>query len=242
MKYSNAGHCYPLIGKNFAYDFLKNSEAFISEYTKDCSYNIFEYQLEPFDKLLLYTDGIYEWKDNNKFFGFKSFKEYFIYNDLNKPTLDALVEKSYRHDDNHDDVSYILMKINKVMEKSLLSTLNNLDAAQDFLYYEVKKLVADRSKFSKIVQASSEMIINAFEHGNKYDESKYAHVSLRYNENALEINICDEGDGFNWRDKLNMQCVSPDSVRGRGIYITNHYSKRMLYNEKGNEVTLKFII
>jgi anti-sigma regulatory factor (Ser/Thr protein kinase) len=128
------------------------------------------------------------------------------------------------------------------MEKSLPSTLNNLDAAQDFLYYEVKKLVADSGMFSKIVQASSEMIINAFEHGNKFDESKYAYVSLRYNQNVLEIKIRDEGKGFKWMDKLNMQCVSPDSVRGRGIYITNHYSEKMLYNEKGNEVTLKFII
>ena len=61
LVYVNAGHNPPLIkhGDN-DYEYLKNKSGFLLAGFEFSKYKKFEYQLQPGDKLLLYTDGVTE--------------------------------------------------------------------------------------------------------------------------------------------------------------------------------------
>lgn len=111
-----------------------------------------------------------------------------------------------------------------------------------------------------------EMIMNAVEHGNcgiTYEE-KTAHleangdiiplirekcadpgigekrvsITYRIGEEHSEFTIADEGDGFDWRSRMDDESVNL-AQHGHGIRMTNHYIQNLRYNEKGNEVSFE---
>ena len=49
--------------------------------------------------------------------------------------------------------------------------------------------------------------------------------------------IKDEGKGFDWRSRINVDYT--EATHGRGIALSKSFVKRMKYNEKGNEVALE---
>lgn len=56
----------------------------------------------------------------------------------------------------------------------------------------------------------------------------------------LRYRIVDEGKGFNWRSLLRRSqdgCPSED-VNGRGIFLARSFFPDLIYNERGNEVTI----
>ena len=113
-----------------------------------------------------------------------------------------------------------------------------------------------------------EMLMNAVEHGNcsiSYQEKaewlnshgdildlirqktqdpevrrRKVHFSYRITPERSYYTIRDEGDGFDWRSRLN----NPDQGRnlelhGRGIVMTGVYAQKLRYNEAGNEVSFE---
>jgi anti-sigma regulatory factor (Ser/Thr protein kinase) len=122
------------------------------------------------------------------------------------------------------------------------------------------------SEIQKIRIGISEILTNAIEHGNlsisgdekfrateagtymelieerlndpNYKDRKVL-VEININKDILKINIEDSGDGFNISE------VEPSNnpedllkLHGRGILITKMYFDEVLYNKKGNKVTL----
>jgi CheY-like chemotaxis protein/anti-sigma regulatory factor (Ser/Thr protein kinase) len=111
-----------------------------------------------------------------------------------------------------------------------------------------------------------EIITNAVEHGNlgiSFEEKNAAihqgrladliaermqderrrqrrvFIDSRLTPELFEITIRDEGDGFDWR---NLPEVAPESLlafNGRGILLTKIYFDEVVFNEAGNEVTLR---
>jgi len=75
-------------------------------------------------------------------------------------------------------------------------------------------------KFINLQIASSEALVNAIVHGNKENESKKVFIDIITTENALELRIKDEGEGFEMEklpdptDESNLY-----KEHGRGIYI-----------------------
>ena len=60
---ANAGHEYPAIMKNGVFSLLKDKHGFVVGGMKQSKYTEYEIQLEPGDKLFLYTDGVPEATD-----------------------------------------------------------------------------------------------------------------------------------------------------------------------------------
>ena len=60
---ANAGHEYPAIMKNGVFKLLKDKHGFVVGGMKQSKYTEYEIQLEPGDKLFLYTDGVPEATD-----------------------------------------------------------------------------------------------------------------------------------------------------------------------------------
>ncbi len=111
-----------------------------------------------------------------------------------------------------------------------------------------------------------EMITNAVEHGNlgiSFEDKSAAIQNGRFAElvaermrdgersrrrvfitshltpELFEVTVRDEGEGFNWRK---LPEVAPENLlafNGRGILLTRIYFDEVVFNEKGNEVTLR---
>jgi CheY-like chemotaxis protein/anti-sigma regulatory factor (Ser/Thr protein kinase) len=111
-----------------------------------------------------------------------------------------------------------------------------------------------------------EMVMNALEHGNlgitfaekskAIDDGRLGDliaergrvsdaagrtvaISSSLTRDLFEITIRDQGAGFDWRS---LPTVAPEnllSFNGRGIFLTKIYFDEVLYNDSGNEVTLR---
>jgi len=99
--------------------------------------------------------------------------------------------------------------------------------------------VADRDVFS-IVMALEEALINAMKHGNQFDPTKKVHVSYRLDAAGFEVQIRDEGPGFNPEDVPDP--TDFDMVErpcGRGLLMMRYYMNEVRYNEAGNVVFMQ---
>ena len=84
-----------------------------------------------------------------------------------------------------------------------------------------------------------EMIINAIEHGNDFDEQKLVQVEVSICEHSICIIIQDEGSGFDCQQQLNKELedlVLADE--GRGLLIVDKIYDEVQFNESGNQVYL----
>lgn len=116
--------------------------------------------------------------------------------------------------------------------------------------------------------ALTEMLLNSIEHGNcqiTFDEKadwlrRGEDIAdlIRHKDSDPEINrkrvtfeyslesskgrfiICDEGEGFDWRNYINADIVKDVyGLNGRGILMAKVVSNNLSYNEKGNEVSFE---
>ncbi len=84
-----------------------------------------------------------------------------------------------------------------------------------------------------------ELLVNAIEHGNKQDGGKTAAVDLVLTDSFYKFVITDQGEGFNWRNRIHRELeLDGDSERGRGIIMTRMMTDYLGYNERGNRVTM----
>ncbi|MBB5225876.1 CarD family transcriptional regulator [Treponema ruminis] len=124
--------------------------------------------------------------------------------------------------------------------------------------------ISDGERFS-LQMTFSELVTNALEHGNleiDYDtksdwlnkggnmiqlirerakDPRYAkrRIKISYNigRTTSQFSIADDGNGFNWRERLAKAEADESMLHGRGISLSKSVVQSMTYNEKGNEVT-----
>lgn len=97
---------------------------------------------------------------------------------------------------------------------------------------------ADHDLFA-IKLALEEALVNAVKHGNKLDPSKRVTVQYRCTPERLDVSIEDQGAGFK-------PCEVPDCTaeenlevnHGRGILLMRAYMSNVVYNARGNKVSL----
>ncbi len=82
-----------------------------------------------------------------------------------------------------------------------------------------------------------EALTNAVFHGNRNDPAKEVFFTLEAEPHLLRIQVEDQGQGFNWRDKV-LAPLEPTAKRGRGLTILQTFSRSARYNEKGNVLTV----
>ena len=90
-----------------------------------------------------------------------------------------------------------------------------------------------------------EALNNAVDHSGEKKSGQLIDITLKIDENLLELTINDHGVGFDWRMKME-QIISPflvnDKITGRGLFIINRYSDEINFNESGNILTIKKIV
>jgi serine/threonine-protein kinase RsbW len=88
--------------------------------------------------------------------------------------------------------------------------------------------------------ALEEALVNAIEHGNNLDATKFVHVQCRLSDDLMQIEVSDQGNGFdpdNLPDPTDRQ--HREIPGGRGVLLMRRFMDRVQFNEKGNAVLLE---
>ena len=87
--------------------------------------------------------------------------------------------------------------------------------------------------------ALSEALANAMLYGNGGDAAKEVSVRVLFGRTAIEMEVADEGDGFDPGDLPDP--TAPERVtrpEGRGIYLIQRLVDEVRFNEKGNAICM----
>jgi sigma-B regulation protein RsbU (phosphoserine phosphatase) len=246
--YSKAGHNPPywMHGETLEIEELDANGFFVGMFDI-VNYEEKKIRLLPKDKIILFTDGIVEaMNDRNEEYGPERFIE---------------IIRKYHYFDARSLVDKILMDVEAFVAGAPQSddlTLMILNAA-DFEYSrmtiesDAKSTVATAEFFGALAEKNpdshlnpfevmmiiDEIVMNAIEHGNKFDPEKKVHLTYVFNEYKFELTVLDEGEGF----KVNNVFATHEKLslydkRGRGILIIKNLVDRIEYNKEGNEVRI----
>jgi anti-sigma regulatory factor (Ser/Thr protein kinase) len=104
-----------------------------------------------------------------------------------------------------------------------------------------------------LAMAFRELLMNAIEHGGKFDPQKYVEISYVRTRRAVALRIKDPGEGFSLQEIPHAAIMNPpdeplrhltyreaENLRpgGFGVLLVKNSIDELLYNEKGNEVVL----
>ena len=97
----------------------------------------------------------------------------------------------------------------------------------------------DEGRAFDIKLCVEEAVRNAVVHGNKSDPARQVRLSYWVDESVLNIEIEDEGDGFNHelvKDPTKEENLLRNS--GRGVYLIKKLMDKVQYNTKGNNISM----
>ena len=116
------------------------------------------------------------------------------------------------------------------------SNLHRIKAIEKIILYDMSVREYTEKDISEMKLILDELLVNAIEHGNKFDLNKSVYLSYEFNnENQIRIEVEDEGEGFDIKT-----IKDPDLLneRGRGIYIVRKLVKTLEYMNDGKKVII----
>lgn len=125
----------------------------------------------------------------------------------------------------------------------LASDLNEIDRLAEFVGEIAARAGCNDEKEHHIQLALNEAVTNAILHGNKKDPAKPVTVSAIISSEDVKVTVSDQGSGFDPdtipdpRKKENLL-----KTGGRGVWLMFEFADEVRYNEKGNEVALRFLL
>jgi serine/threonine-protein kinase RsbW len=87
--------------------------------------------------------------------------------------------------------------------------------------------------------ALEEALVNAIKHGNQMDPAKKVHVTCHVHIDRFEVQITDEGSGFDPDDVPDP--TAPENLErpcGRGLLLMRHYMTEVAYHDRGRAVRM----
>jgi serine/threonine-protein kinase RsbW len=90
-----------------------------------------------------------------------------------------------------------------------------------------------------VQMAAEEAMVNAVTHGNQCDENKRVEIEFKVTAESVYMRFKDQGQGFcpadlpDPRDEEHLECTN-----GRGVMLIREMMSQVIYNERGNEVTM----
>jgi len=135
----------------------------------------------------------------------------------------------------------------EVVERSLDSTLESVDSAEEIAVSAAQRAGFDEDDLMRIGMAVRESMVNAVVHGNRYSEHKKVRFSVANRAQRFTVRIADEGAGFDF-DHLPDPLAPENLLRtsGRGIFLIRSFMDEFLVRRlepSGTEVTLvKYLV
>ena len=112
----------------------------------------------------------------------------------------------------------------------IASRFEMLDVVQTVLAQCCAVVGFDDEAVHYMAVAVRESVVNAIKHGNRQDESKRVHVQFTIHDRALEIQVRDEGKGFDPASIADP--LAPENLLkayGRGIFFMRQFMDEMTH-------------
>ncbi len=120
------------------------------------------------------------------------------------------------------------------------SDISELIKVEIFVNELFDEFTISHKYFNKVFLCLSEAVLNAIQHGNKYDVNKNIFININYLHERVSVKIMDEGEGFNLNEIIDPTIqgnIKKES--GRGLHIIKSLSEQIGYNRKENSVQFK---
>lgn len=259
--YCNAGHPYPVIFRRAqnSIEMLKTHGTIIGVLDN----GFFEERsiyLNPGDCLIIFTDGIYHCFSGSSQ---RHALEEFIIDTLSRSSPEEFISQikassssNEKQNSIEDDMTVLTLEILTVSRKNQIKEKLGF-SKDDPVYLQFLRYYEDMDKAIAVILSSmdscgysddairkmkislTELIVNAILHGNKKDFSKKVIMGHIVDKSKAVISIMDEGSGFD--PKIIPDPTLPENLIkdcGRGLFIVRHYVDSMIFNDKGNRVTI----
>jgi anti-sigma regulatory factor (Ser/Thr protein kinase) len=259
--YCNAGHPYPVIFRRAqnSIEMLKTHGTIIGVLDN----GFFEERsiyLNPGDCLIIFTDGIYHCFSGSSQ---RHALEEFIIDTLSRSSPEEFISQikassssNEKQNSIEDDMTVLTVEILTVSRKNQIKEKLGF-SKDDPVYLQFLRYYEDMDKAIAVILSSmdscgysddairkmkislTELIVNAILHGNKKDFSKKVIMGHIVDKSKAVISIMDEGPGFD--PKIIPDPTLPENLIkdcGRGLFIVRHYVDSMIFNDKGNRVTI----
>lgn len=219
-------------------------------------------RLRKGDRLFLFTDGYFEIKgDTGVEFLYDVLVE-FLRNSQSLALSDVsnqLTREIIRKMGNvtpEDDRTFLAMEISEDSMQERHPILEHFTAQErvhirifaseeefDILFLELETFLSQHSvpedKRKQISIAALELANNSMEHAHHRDLRKKIQIAYAIHAGFFKLTILDEGKGFDWSNLPDPRIESNwQKERGRGIFIVKSYMDDVIFNAKGNMVTL----
>ncbi len=122
------------------------------------------------------------------------------------------------------------------------SALEHLDLVQTITDFVTNSMGFDEDSSNRVEISVCEAVINAIQHGNRFDQSKKVGVRYKVTTDRLAISVVDQGNGFLIDDLPNS--LDPENLlkpSGRGIFYMRSFMDEIQFrklNPRGMEVNM----
>ncbi|MGM0501017.1 MAG: SpoIIE family protein phosphatase [Bacillota bacterium] len=246
LEYTNAGfHILPfVISKTGELDIIENSHLPIADL--EAARNQFssqKYQLNAGDKLFITTDGLIEESYSGQRYGQQRLRtvlqeNYYLPADILLEKIERDLKKYTGEANSNDDITFLMLEkdLKKKMSQEINSEFDEMYQLEEKIVQFLDTYVQD-TDFLQI--GIHEIITNAIEHGNDFDNEKKIKVEVAICEQYIRVLVADQGAGFNWQNRVD---VEPGEVsfaeRGRGLMMVSQVYDQIEFNQHGNQVCL----
>lgn len=103
------------------------------------------------------------------------------------------------------------------IDEDICGGLQAIEATVSSILNETKSIIGDEDLLFDLRLVLNELLINAFEHGNKSDLDKFMHLCLVIDDIELKLRIKDEGEGL-CLEGYDYDCKKLNN-HGRGLLI-----------------------
>ena len=126
------------------------------------------------------------------------------------------------------------------IDERLPSTFGAGQALQEEILRQMEARGWSQTDVFAVRLALEEALANAIKHGNRHDAGKSVHLNCHISDERLEVQIADEGPGFD--PNYVPDCTEDEQLEvpsGRGIMLMRAFMCRVEYNESGNRVRME---
>jgi len=149
------------------------------------------------------------------------------------------------HDPTWDDGIELLQGTTEHAVLAVRCDLGTLDRLMQFVRAGLSFPEAEKEE---VAFAFREIVLNAMEHGGKFDPHKFVEVCYLKSKRQITCRVKDPGEGFSLEEVLHAERRKPlpevdgpgsdAELEGIGILLAKHYVDELIYNESGNEAFL----
>ncbi len=136
-----------------------------------------------------------------------------------------------------------MLKYVIAMKIEIPSKIEKLAEIESLIDSISEKVNINSDIYANILVGVTEAVKNAIIHGNLLDPSLMVTIEYEVSSKFIKFTVIDAGNGFDYYAVPDP--TLPENIEketGRGLFLMNCLADEVVYNDKGNEVSLKFFI